>query len=424
MKMMLDLIYEHKMGHRVGIYATCSAHPLVIEAALLQGKKDNSIVLIEATSNQVNQYGGYTGMLPADYIALVYRIAEKIGFKKNKILLGGDHLGPNCWQKLPAQEAMEKSKVLIESYINAGFRKIHLDCSMSCAGDPVPLNDEIIAERAAILCQVSENAWKAVGGEAPIYIVGTEVPVPGGAQESLSDELTLTTVSDARNTLVIHNAAFKALNLDQAWSRVVGLVVQPGVEFDHHKVIHYNSNKAEQLSQFIESQPAIVYEAHSTDYQTEDAYKKLVNDHFAILKVGPALTFALREAVFGLDAIERIWMGENKASQVRAILNQVMTESPNYWTGYYAEGEHLLLDQEFSFSDRSRYYWPNANVEDAMQKMTSNLTRSPAPLTLISQYLPIQYKAICNGEIENTPHAIILHKIMEVSHVYNAACGH
>jgi len=424
MKMILDLIAEHKAGHSVGIYATCSAHPLVIEAALLQGKRDNSIVLIEATSNQVNQYGGYTGMLPTDYIGLVYGIAEKIGFPKAQILLGGDHLGPNCWQKLPAQEAMEKSKVLIESYINAGFRKIHLDCSMSCAGDPVPLNDETVAERAAILCQVSEKAWGKVGGEAPVYIIGTEVPVPGGAQESLSDELTLTTVSDAKNTLAIHESAFKALDLHQAWLRVVGLVVQPGVEFDHHKVIHYNSNKANELSQFIESQPGIVYEAHSTDYQTDGAYTKLVNDHFAILKVGPAQTFALREAIFGLDIIERTWLGEDKASQIRAVLRQTMTESPSYWKGYYEEGERLLLDREFSFSDRCRYYWPNPKIEKAMQKMTKNLTASPAPLTLISQYLPVQYKAICNGELENNPTAIILHKIMEINSVYNAACGH
>lgn len=38
----------------------------------------------------------------------------------------------------------------------------------------------------------------------------------------------------------------------------------------------------------------LVFEAHSTDYQTKEAYKQLVHDHFAILKVGPALTFAMR----------------------------------------------------------------------------------------------------------------------------------
>jgi D-tagatose-1,6-bisphosphate aldolase subunit GatZ/KbaZ len=422
MKLILDLIKNHKSGKKVGIYATCCAQPLVLEAALLQGKKDQSLVLIEATSNQVNQYGGYTGMKPADFIELVYNLADKVGLDKKQIILGGDHLGPNCWQALPAEEAMEKSKVLIASYVNAGFRKIHLDCSMSCKGDPVPLNDAIVAERAAILCSVAEQEWKLSGGEAPVYVVGTEVPVPGGAQENLEDELELTKVSDAEQTLKIHQEAFQALNLDDAWERVIGLVVQPGVEFDHHKVIHYESNKATSLSQFIETQEKIIYEAHSTDYQTDIAYKELVNDHFAILKVGPALTYALREAVYALDAIEREWLGDDKASQVRAALNQAMTDNPKYWQGYYQDECRLQLDREYSYSDRSRYYWPQDIVKNALEKLNKNLLNSPAPLTLISQYLPVQYKAICNGKIKNEPHEIILHKIMEVHETYNNAC--
>ncbi|WP_022942885.1 D-tagatose-bisphosphate aldolase, class II, non-catalytic subunit [Psychromonas hadalis] len=419
MKLILDLIKRHKSGESIGIYATCSAHPLVIEAALLQGKKDNTLVLIEATSNQVNQDGGYTGMKPADYIELVYKIADKVGISHEKILLGGDHLGPNCWQSLASDEAMEKSKVLIKNYIAAGFRKIHLDCSMSCAGDPVPLSDETVSQRAAILCQVAEEMWSEVGGEAPVYVVGTEVPVPGGAQEDLEEELALTTDCDAKKTLDIHEAAFEALGLSDAWERVIGLVVQPGVEFDHHKVIHYNSKKATALSQFIQSNPHIIYEAHSTDYQKDQAYMDLVNDHFAILKVGPALTYALREAVFALDTIEREWLGEEKASQVRSILMKIMNDKPIYWESYY----HNKLDLEFSFSDRSRYYWPEKTVVAALEMLNSNLMESPAPLTLISQYLPVQYKAICNGEIGNTANEIILHKIMEVNSIYNKACG-
>mgnify|MGYP002140241092 CR=1 FL=1 len=82
-------------------------------------------------------------------------------------------------------------------------------------------------------------------------------------------------------------------------------VVQPGVEFDHHKVIDYDRAKAARLSRALDGQPHIVFEAHSTDYQTPKALKALVEDHFAILKVGPGVTFALREAFWALDAIER-----------------------------------------------------------------------------------------------------------------------
>ncbi|MFL1089387.1 class II D-tagatose-bisphosphate aldolase non-catalytic subunit, partial [Acinetobacter baumannii] len=93
-------------------------------------------VLIEATSNQVNQFGGYTGMQPADFRDFVYNIARTVGFPAERIILGGDHLGPNCWQDEPAAVAMEKSIDLIKAYVAAGFSKIHLDASMSCADDP------------------------------------------------------------------------------------------------------------------------------------------------------------------------------------------------------------------------------------------------------------------------------------------------
>ncbi len=53
-----------------------------------------------------------------------------------------------------------------------------------------------------------------------------------------------------------------------AWTRVIGLVTQPGVEFDHHKVIDYVPAKAVALSRSIESVTGMVFEAHSTDYQT------------------------------------------------------------------------------------------------------------------------------------------------------------
>lgn len=84
----------------------------------------------------------------------------------------------------------------------------------------------------------------------------------------------------------------------------------------------------------------MIYEAHSTDYQTPHAYRELVRDHFAILKVGPALTFALREALFALDRIDREWNGELKAAHLRDTLEQVMREQPQQWNRYYHGSPH------------------------------------------------------------------------------------
>lgn len=422
MELLLELVKRHKEGEDVGVYSVCSAHPLVIEAALRQGLKDDSIVLIEATSNQVNQYGGYTGMQPKDFTQLVREIADEVSFPYHRIVFGGDHLGPNCWQSLPAEEAMDRSEKLIQSYIEAGFRKIHLDCSMSCLGDSVPLTDSVVAERAARLCAIAEQTWKSVGGEAPVYVVGTEVPVPGGAQESL-DELEVTTESSARQTIEEHFSAFDDFGLSHVWPRVIGLVVQPGVEFDHHKVIHYQQDKSQQLSRFIDTQPTMLFEAHSTDYQPASAYKALVKDHFAILKVGPALTFALREALFALDKLEQEWIGVQQASHLRSTVEQVMREKPEYWANYYqAAGHQQILDCTYSFSDRIRYYWPHPEVQKSLNVLFENLTQNPPPLTLLSQYLPAQLQAVVRGEIDLNPKALVIHKIMEVTEIYSQAC--
>ena len=188
MKVILDLIRRHKAGEPRGIFSVCSAHPLVIEAALRHARRfDVPFALIEATSNQVNQEGGYTGMKPADFRAFVETIAGRVGLPMDRVVLGGDHLGPNAWQDLPADEAMKRAEVMIADYVRAGFRKIHLDCSMACAGDPSPLSDATVAQRAARLCAIAERAHAAAGGEPPVYVVGTEVPVPGGAAEELDN---------------------------------------------------------------------------------------------------------------------------------------------------------------------------------------------------------------------------------------------
>jgi len=52
---MCSLLRENRAGRRRGIYSVCSANRLVIEAAFIQAASDQSPLLIEATSNQVNQ---------------------------------------------------------------------------------------------------------------------------------------------------------------------------------------------------------------------------------------------------------------------------------------------------------------------------------------------------------------------------------
>jgi D-tagatose-1,6-bisphosphate aldolase subunit GatZ/KbaZ len=423
MKALLQIIARHKAGRAEGIYSVCSAHPLVIEAALRSARQHSNHVLIEATSNQVNQDGGYTGMRPADFARFVHMIAARVGLPAGRVLLGGDHLGPNCWQQLPAEQALERSERLIADYVAAGFRKIHLDCSMSCADDPEILGDEVVAARAARLCQVAEQSWRHSGGEAPVYVVGTEVPVPGGAHEPLS-QLTPTSAAAAAATIAAHRGAFAGAGLAECWPRVVGLVVQPGVEFDHHKVIDFRPELAGDLSTVVAGEPHMVYEAHSTDYQTPANLRALVQNHFAILKVGPALTFSMREALWALAALEREWLPGERCSGLREAVLAAMATHPQHWEKYYlSAGAQLRLDQQFSLSDRVRYYWPVPAVEQAMARLLVNLDENPPPLTLLSQFLPQQYAALREGSLGAGARALVLHHVDLVLRQYAQACG-
>jgi len=420
MKALLQLLQRHKAGSGEGIYSVCSSHPLVIEAVLREAQRREQWTLLEATSNQVNQFGGYSGMTPAQFQAYVTDIAARAALPKERLLLGGDHLGPNAWRSETAAVAMQHSERLIHDYVAAGFRKIHLDCSMSCADDPAVLTDQVAAARAARLCHVAEKAWAAAGGEAPVYVIGTEVPTPGGAAEGLH-ELATTSPAAVTTTLDTHRSAFRSLGLDAAWERAVALVVQPGVEFDNHKVIDYDPAKAAQLSRRIENEATLVYEAHSTDYQTPAALAALVRDHFAILKVGPGATFALREVLWALVAI-RIELGGDARESLKEAVLSAMRREPKYWKPYYRDPKSQAFDLQYSLSDRIRYYWSVPDVQRATAKLLEDLSQRGIPLTLLSQYLPEQYAAARAGSLTNDPRQLLLDGVARVLSGYARAC--
>lgn len=423
MKLLTDIVAHHKRGEKTGIYAVCSAHPYVLKAAVCFAREQQTPLLVEATSNQVDQFGGYTGMTPADFRDFMWKLADEHHFPRENLILGGDHLGPNRWQNEPAEDAMTKADELIRTYVAAGFKKIHLDCSMSCAGDPVPLTDEIVAQRAARLAVIAEETCeKHFGVRDLVYVIGTEVPVPGGAHEELN-ELAVTTPQAASATIAAHQDAFARHQLTDIWPRITGLVVQPGVEFDHNNVIDYRPEKARALSEMVTHHDHLVYEAHSTDYQTPHALSQLVDDHFAILKVGPGLTFALREALYALAGIEDELVAPAVRSGLRQVLEDVMLKQPGYWQSYYTGDEQTRrLARSYSYSDRIRYYWPDETISAAVTRLLENLTETAIPLPLISQYLPLQYPLVRAGTISAAPEELIIAHIQTVLRHYHDAC--
>jgi D-tagatose-1,6-bisphosphate aldolase subunit GatZ/KbaZ len=415
-------VRDNLRGAARGIYSVCCSHELVLEAAVDQALADGTPLLVEATANQVNQFGGYTGMRPADFRDHVHAIAARRGLAETRVILGGDHLGPVCWAREDADIALQKAESLVAGFAAAGFSKIHLDCSMPLGGDPAVLDDATVAARAARLCAVAEAAAVAAfGASGVVYVIGTEVPPPGGADEAIAT-IEVTPPDRARRTLAVHHAAFRARGLDAAWDRVVALVVQPGVEFDHGAVIDYRPDRARDLS-LLDTQ-GIAFEAHSTDYQRPAALAQLVRDHFSILKVGPALTFALREALFALSHIEAALVPPHRRSHLVAACEAVMKEKPGYWERFYHGGDaEKALLRLYSLSDRIRYYWPDPTIEDSVARLFANLEDKDIPLGLLGQFFPAELAKVRAGTLSPRPREIVKAHVRQALAPYALACG-
>ena len=419
-----NVVDANRSGQPVGLFSVCSAHPGVLRAAMRDALDNDAMLCIESTSNQANQFGGYTGLTPSDFVAYIRSIARQIGLELERILIGSDHLGPYPWRAEASASALNKACDLARSCILAGYVKIHLDASMACGGDPKALDDDTIAQRAAQICSVAECAYTELpaGSPFPLYVIGTEVPVPGGEQgNALVPEPT--PVENVRRTLESFRKAFLARGLHDAWERVIGLVVQSGAEFSDTQIFDYDPAKTKLLREQLPESPFLVYEAHSTDYQTASALAQMVEDHFAIRKVGPWLTFAYREAIFALSAMERDWLGGRRGvrlSAVREALEAAMLRNPIHWLGYYAQQDaaQQSFSRRFGYSDRCRCYWPDPAVQEEVTLLLSNLSREGIPLTLISQHFSEQYERVRAGVLLRKPEDLIGQHIRRVLTAY------
>lgn len=410
-----DLIARNRNGTPIGLPCFCTANEHVLKAVLSYAAQTGFPTVIEATCNQVNQEGGYTRMTPADFMTWLRGMADDAGVPMDQLILGGDHLGPNPWKSEPIETAMEKARELVKQYVEAGFQKIHLDASMACGGEPNP-SFEQIAERAADLCAVAEAY--APDPDKLIYIVGTEVPIPGGETEE-PDALDVTSVERFHDTIKTHRDAFAARGLGPAWGRIVSVVTQPGVDFGHTSIYPFVPEKARPLSEAILTESGLTFEAHSTDYQSTETLAALVRSHFFFLKVGPELTFRFREAVWALASIEDL-MKPEKPSHIRNIISECMTQNPGYWQDYYsgtdAQVERL---KTYSYSDRIRYYWTNPRIASALDALLNSLSEEPLAETLVSQ----EFMGLEFGEISTDASHLLETHIQRCVERYFTAAG-
>ena len=408
-----EILLNRDSGKKCGIASYCSANKVVIRTALMRAKRFNRPTLIEATANQVNQYGGYTGMVPAQFYSMVMALADELGVDRKLVILGGDHLGPLVWSGQPEADAMTKAEELVYEYVRAGFTKIHLDTSMKLADDAEgALSPYIVARRGVQLYKKAMAAYEALKRERPdamrpVFVIGSEVPIPGGAQEE-----------DYR----AYCTSFSQQGFPDAMEDVVAIVVQPGVEFGDNQVFLYDREKAAALCASLKNYPGLCLEGHSTDYQGRQQLREMCEDGIAILKVGPALTFGLRESYFSLCQIERELVPKEEQSYFIEVLESVMVEEPKEWINHYHGSERQKgIARKYSLSDRSRYYMNSERIEAAIDKLISNLWKYEIPMGMLHQYMPDALARIRAGKMSADPAALAVYGVEKYMEDYEYA---
>jgi len=411
-----SLIDRNRAGETVGLPCFCTANETVLRSVFRYAQAHQVPAVVEATCNQVNQEGGYTGLKAADFRDWMESLMKEFGLASDAIILGGDHLGPNPWRHLPAEQAMEHADVLVRDYAEAGFKKIHLDASMACGDEPTP-SFELVAQRAARLCKIAEK--HSPHADELMYIIGTEVPIPGGETDDM-DDLALTSVERLNETIDTHRDAFDHEGLSHVWQKIVSVVTQPGVDFSHTAIHRFEAEKAASLAAAVKDINNMTFEAHSTDYQPTDALAELVNKHFFFLKVGPELTFRMREAVFALVHIEEQLIREQDRSGLINVIDLAMNDNSDHWTPYYQGGaDEVKQLRHFSYSDRIRYYWTVPEVQAALNKLFSNFRNKTIPETIVSQYFPSREFGTLNIDADQ----LAADHIAKCVNRYYEACG-
>ncbi|MBG20402.1 MAG: hypothetical protein CML31_10665, partial [Rhizobiales bacterium] len=161
---------------------------------------------------------------------------------------------------------------------------------------------------------------------------------------------------------------------------------------------------------------------HSTDYQPTEALSALVQGGFCILKVGPGLTFALREALYGLDQIAGILVPAYEGDALMRTMETTMLAAPKNWAGYYPGSDaEKYVQRHFSYSDRIRYYWNLPDARGAVAALFDALGERELPETLVSQYLARVYDDVSAGTLTPTARNLAIASVRKALEPYSIA---
>ena len=356
-----------KLIKKKALPSFCTSNLDVLKTAIYFCKKKNFPILIESTSSQVNQNGGYSGKKPKDFYYSVNKIAKQINFPEKKLYVGGDHLGPLPWRNLKANLALRNSVRLINDCLKSNYSKIHIDTSIKCSDDKTLSAYEIYLRTKKILEKINKNKkLKKV-----FLVIGTEVPLSGSNDKS---KLKLTSERQIFNDV----KKFKKIKVNNG---VFGLVIEPGMKFMHYQILSpkFKNFKAKKS---ISKNHNFVYEAHSSDYQSLLSLKKLVKNNFKFLKVGPELTFYMTRGIFFMEDVEKKYFLKNRSNIKKKIFIEMM-KNRKYWSNYYSGKKKSLKKLIFnSRLDRMRYYLNKKNIEKSKKILKKNINKLDRRLIL------------------------------------------
>ena len=389
----------------------CTSNFDVIKTILYFCKIKKLPCLIECTSNQVNQNGGYTRNTPKSFVNKILKICKNLNFQRKNLFLGGDHLGPLPWKNYSKKKAMKNSVKLIGDFLKQNYCKIHIDTSIKCRDDKL-INSLIIFDRTKNILN-SPVIQKKIKNK--FLIIGTEVPLSGSGDTS---KISLTNINHIREECrqfkdVLRDLKFK--------NKKFGLVIEPGMKYMHSKVVVPRFKKFSK-KKMISKNENFVFEAHSSDYQSKHTLKKLVENNFKFLKVGPELTYNYAKALFDMHHIEKK-IFKTKNSNVKKVILSSMVNNSKYWKGYYDKKNiNLFLNSKL---DRMRYYLNSDKVDKSIKILKKNINKIDLKnnLTLIKKAYRKEFLKIQKDNLSNFEKFKLIF-ICKVLHKYFFACGY
>ncbi len=405
-----------KLIKKKALPSFCTSNLDVLKIILFYSKKNNLPCLIECTSNQVNQFGGYTNKTPKQFSKEIISIAQKIRLEKKNLLLGGDHLGPLPWVKKNLKTSLKNSIKLINNFLDSNYCKIHIDTSVKCLDDKF-INHDKIFDRTKYILQNTKIKKKI---NKIFLVIGSEVPLSGSNDRG---PITITTNSRIKKEF----EKFKLLSKTLFKKRLsFGLVVEPGMRY-----LDYSISKPK-LTNFLDKKNFsikndFVYEAHSTDYQNFKVLKNLTKNNFKFLKVGPELTFQYSRSLMYMKKMEEKLIKKKKSNFENQILN-VMLNNNRYWKEYY-KVKNIKLKKKLILNsklDRMRYYLNNKKIVRSIKILKQNINKintKDLSKYLMSKKFKINFNLYKNTNLSNFE-IINLLFVSDTLKKYYSACGY